>query len=511
MTPGARRGRARDRRPVPASRAGSSPSGTSPPACVSCPSRAPSAATPSRATRSPCCGPCRPWPTATAPPWCCCTTSTGSSATRRWCRPPSPSWSPASSSAPSSSCWPRWCSCPSSWRSSSSSSSTPCPTAPSWRSIARGVTADNPEEMPQGEDLQRVLDAAAGLTRYEAEGAFALSLTRHNALRPESIWELKAQALKKNNLLTLHRGGERFDALGGLANLKDFCRRALRPGPGRQAARGLAAGRRPAAGKSAFCKSPGQRDGPADAAAGRRRADGAAWSAQTEQNVRQALKVADAMSPASCSATRSRRRCPASAAAGDSGVATRLFGTLLTWLSRPHLATSSSSAPSNDISKLPPEFARAERFDGVFFLDLPDGAGEGRYLVACTGRLFGIPESRPGPTTPSWTGAEIKSCCRLAALLDVHADAGGAPRRAGGRDRGRAGRAPAVLGQRPLPVGFFPGRLPPRRRDRPQGRPPRPARRQQQLTDADVLFLIPDGPGRSFSGAVGPSSFRGDP
>jgi hypothetical protein len=49
-------------------------------------------------------------------------------------------------------------------------------------------------------------------------------------LRPEAVWELKAQTLKKNNLLTLHRGGERFDSLGGLANLKDFCRRALRPG-----------------------------------------------------------------------------------------------------------------------------------------------------------------------------------------------------------------------------------------------------------------------------------------
>jgi hypothetical protein len=44
------------------------------------------------------------------------------------------------------------------------------------------------------------------------------------------LWEFKAQSLKKNNLLTLHRGTERFDDLGGLANLKDFCRRALQPG-----------------------------------------------------------------------------------------------------------------------------------------------------------------------------------------------------------------------------------------------------------------------------------------
>jgi hypothetical protein len=49
--------------------------------------------------------------------------------------------------------------------------------------IACGVTAENPEEMPEGDDHPRVLDAAAGLLRYEAEGAFALSLTRHNARR----------------------------------------------------------------------------------------------------------------------------------------------------------------------------------------------------------------------------------------------------------------------------------------------------------------------------------------
>src|SRR5262249_14594412 len=96
--------------------------------------------------------------------------------------------------------------------------------------IARDLTSDQPEDLPSGQDLERVLDAAAGLTRYEAEGAFALSLTRHNALRPEAIWELKAQSLKKSNLLSLHRGTEDFDSLGGLSNLKNFCRRALQPG-----------------------------------------------------------------------------------------------------------------------------------------------------------------------------------------------------------------------------------------------------------------------------------------
>src|SRR6267378_2787792 len=161
--------------------------------------------------------------------------------------------------------------------------------------IARELTSDQPEDLPQGEDLQRVLDAAAGLTRYEAEGAFALSLTRHNALRPEAIWELKAQALKKNNLLTLHRGQERFDALGGLAGLKDFCQRALRSDK-RVQARGLLLLGVPGTGKSAFARALGNEAGRPTLLLDLGALYGSLVGA-TEANVRQALKVADAMSP----------------------------------------------------------------------------------------------------------------------------------------------------------------------------------------------------------------------
>src|SRR4051794_39660671 len=96
--------------------------------------------------------------------------------------------------------------------------------------IARELLSEQPEDIPRGEHLHRVLDAAAGMTRYEAEGAYALSLARHNKIQPEVLTDLKAGMLKKNNLLTLHRGTESFTDLGGLANLKDFCTKALAPG-----------------------------------------------------------------------------------------------------------------------------------------------------------------------------------------------------------------------------------------------------------------------------------------
>jgi hypothetical protein len=281
--------------------------------------------------------------------------------------------------------------------------------------IAHELTSDSPEDLPQGDDLVRVLDAAAGLTRYEAEGAFALSLTRHNAIRPEVIWELKAQTLKKNHLLALHRGGERFDALGGLTNLKEFCRRALHPGKSVKP-RGVLLLGVPGTGKSAFCKVLGNETGRPTLLLDLGALMGSLVGA-TEQNIRAALRIADAMSPAILFVDELEKGLSGIGSAGDSDVSTRLFGTLLTWLSD-HESDVFFVATSNDISKLPPEFARAERFDGVFFLDLPTGKDK-EAIWELYRAQFGIPAAQSRPPDTDWTGAEIKSCCRLAALLDM--------------------------------------------------------------------------------------------
>jgi hypothetical protein len=281
--------------------------------------------------------------------------------------------------------------------------------------IARELTSDCPEDLPSAEHLPRVLDAAAGLTRYEAEGAFALSLTRHSAIRPDVIWELKAQALKKNNLLTLHRGGERFDSLGGLANLKEFCRRALRPGRSVRP-RGVMLLGVPGTGKSAFCKALGNETGRPTLLLDLGSLMGSLVGA-TEANTRQALRIADAMSPAILFTDELDKALSGVGGTGDSGVATRLFGTLLTWLSD-HESDVFFVATANDVSKLPPEFTRAERFDGVFFLDLPAGTDKDAIWNQYR-RQYGIPSNVAKPADKDWTGAEVKSCCRLAALLDV--------------------------------------------------------------------------------------------
>jgi hypothetical protein len=73
---------------------------------------------------------------------------------------------------------------------------------------------------------------------------------------------------------------------------------------------------------------------------------------------------------------------------------------------------------ANDVSRLPPEFGRAERMDANFFLDLPGRAGKDAVWGMYLGR-FGLDPGQRRPQDRDWTAAEIKSCCRLAALLDV--------------------------------------------------------------------------------------------
>jgi hypothetical protein len=286
--------------------------------------------------------------------------------------------------------------------------------------IARGVATEE-GELPDGADLERVLDAACGLTRYEAEGAFSLSLVRHGRVEPSSIWELKSQTLTKSGLLSLHRGRESFADLGGLESLKAFCLRAMRPHQGSTRAlkpRGVLLLGVPGTGKSAFCKALGNETGRPTLTLDVGALMGSLVG-QTEERTRRALRIVDAMQPAVVFVDEVEKALSGVAGSGqtDSGVSARMFGSLLSWLND-HESDVFVVCTANDVTKLPPEFCRAERFDGLFFLDLPSKEQK-RAIWRMYLDLFGIEAEQRLPDDQSWTGAEIRACCRLAALLDV--------------------------------------------------------------------------------------------
>jgi hypothetical protein len=286
--------------------------------------------------------------------------------------------------------------------------------------IARGIGTES-GELPDGPQLQTLLDAASGLTRHEAEAAFSLSLVRHAQITPGAVWELKTQTLKTSGLLTLYRGTETFESLGGLAALKAFCKRSLlSPARGQSLsrARGVLLLGVAGTGKSAFAKALGNETGRPTLVLDIGALMGSLVG-QTEHNIRQALRIADAMAPCVLFADEIEKALGgvSSGAAGDSGVAVRLFGTLLSWMND-HTSDVYLIATCNDISKLPPEFSRAERFDGIFFLNLP-GADERQAIWRMYVQQFELAPDQRLPNDEQWTGAEIRACCRLAALLDV--------------------------------------------------------------------------------------------
>ncbi|EMB13651.1 AAA family ATPase [Rhodopirellula europaea] len=284
--------------------------------------------------------------------------------------------------------------------------------------IACGV-AVNDEERPADDQMAPILDAASGLTRLEAENAFSLSLVRHQRLEPEAIWEIKTQTLKNSGLLTLHRGGNGFDSVGGLSSLKAFTRRALlRTDSDRSVrARGVMLLSPPGCGKSEFCKCLGTEVGRPVLTLDVGSLLGSLVG-QSEERTRQALRTIDAMAPCVLMIDEVEKAfAGAVGSANDSGVSSRMMGTFLTWLND-HDSDVFVVCTANDVKRLPPEFSRAERFDGVFFLDLP-GRTQKDEIWRLYRNQFGIATDESTPEDDQWTGAEIKSCCRLAALLDV--------------------------------------------------------------------------------------------
>ncbi|MCA9165514.1 MAG: AAA family ATPase, partial [Planctomycetales bacterium] len=284
--------------------------------------------------------------------------------------------------------------------------------------IAEGI-ATEVGEFPEGRERDSILDAAVGLTRYEAENAFSLSLVREGRLTATTLWEQKAQMLKKSGTLQLYRGGDDFSRLGGLAALKAFTKRALlqprRDNP-RKRPRGVMLLSPPGCGKSQFCKSLGSEVGRPVLILDVGSLMGSLVG-QSEERTRQALRTIDAMAPCVVMIDEVEKAFAGANGHGDSGVAARMFGTFLGWLND-HESDVFVVCTANDVSRLPPEFSRSERFDGVFFVDLPS-RDEKDAIWEIYLRLFELEPEQRRPSDELYTGAEIRACCRLAALLDV--------------------------------------------------------------------------------------------
>ncbi len=145
------------------------------------------------------------------------------------------------------------------------------------------------------------------------------------------------------------------------------------------------------------------------------------YHGETERNLREALRLADAMSP--CVLWLDEIEKAMAQDSHDNGVSQRLLGTLLTWMAE-RKSRVFIVATSNDIARLPPELIRKGRLDEIFFVDLPDAQIRQDIFAihlrkrSCAVEQFNLPEL--AASTEGFSGSEIEQAI-VAALYSSNA------------------------------------------------------------------------------------------
>jgi len=238
-------------------------------------------------------------------------------------------------------------------------------------------------------DIQSV-KAAKGLTEFEAETAFALSLVREGRFSTQVISETKGQMIRKSGLMEFWEPAN-IEDVGGLENLKRYIHnraRAFLPGNEKlPRPKGLLLVGIPGGGKSLSCK--------ATASILRcpliRLDIGALKNSlvgESEKRMRQATKVIDAFGQCVVFLDEVEKMFSGTKSSGytDAGTTQGMFSHFLTWMNESNNALVMATA--NAISQLPPEFLRAGRFDSIFFVDLPTSS-ERREILAIMNKRYG--------------------------------------------------------------------------------------------------------------------------
>ena len=227
-------------------------------------------------------------------------------------------------------------------------------------------------------DKDRLVRASLGLTETEAEGALALAMASDGVLDVSdvsTVLQEKKQAVRKSGLLEYVDTDIDLAGVGGLDNLKRWLRRrdsswmAEATDYGIPAPRGVLITGVPGCGKSLTAK--------AVAASWHlpllRMDIGKVFSGvvgSSELNLRTAIRSAEAAAPAVLWVDEIEKGFSGVGSTGDSGTASRVFGSFLTWMQE-KTAPVFIIATSNNVQSLPPELLRKGRFDEIFFVDLP--------------------------------------------------------------------------------------------------------------------------------------------
>lgn len=263
--------------------------------------------------------------------------------------------------------------------------------------------------------VEEAVEAALGLTEFESETAFALSLVLKKRFCAKVITDQKMQMIRRTGLMEFWPPVS-LDLVGGLALLKQYLvnrKKAFEPGnehlprPKALLLVGI-----PGTGKSLSCKAAASIfNWPLI------RLDISALKGslvgESERRIRQATSTIDAFGRGVVWLDEIDKSFAGVKSSGktDGGTTSSMFGHFLNWMQEttsPVLVM----ATANNIQDLPPEFMRAGRFDAMFFVDLPT-VPEREEIIRIMNRRYG--SAIPGEYAKDisgWTGAEIEQLAK---------------------------------------------------------------------------------------------------
>jgi SpoVK/Ycf46/Vps4 family AAA+-type ATPase len=247
----------------------------------------------------------------------------------------------------------------------------------------------------EDDEIERIVQAAMGLTTDEAEAAFSKALVERSAAKKAKVKDIKpiskmvlsekAEAVKKTGILEYFEAAETAKDVGGLQNLKTwltirskaFSKKARDfklPMP-----RGILLVGLPGCGKSLSAKATSNILGVPLIRFDVGRVFGGLVG-QSEANLRTAIQTVEAVG--NCVLWIDEMDKAFSGMGGgstDGGTSQRVFGNFITWMQE-KTAPVFIVATVNRIEGLPPELLRKGRFDEIFFVGLPSDKERGEIL-----------------------------------------------------------------------------------------------------------------------------------
>ena len=244
--------------------------------------------------------------------------------------------------------------------------------------------------------IKKFVTAFNGLSEFNIINILSLAFSIDGDLNPtdlDLVVETKKQIIQKANILEMIEVSEDEDDIGGLEILKDWLKRkekifkniSFAEDCGVKVPKGILIVGMPGCGKTLTAKVTSAIFDMPLLRLDMGRIFGK-YVGESEKNMRRATQQAEVVAPCVLWIDEFEKAFAGVGGKGGAEVATRLFGTFLTWMQE-KTAPVFVVATANNVSQLPPELLRKGRFDEIFYVGTPNAVERRKILEIYIGKI----------------------------------------------------------------------------------------------------------------------------